>query len=65
LCAGAYIHAFTDSQDIRRIGGRLYLTPLVGIYFVGCTLSICGYPFLAGFYSKDLILEGAFYIILA
>jgi len=57
LCAGGYIHSFNESQDIRLIGGGALVYPVTSGYFVGCSFSICGFPFLAGFYSKDLILE--------
>jgi len=61
LCAGFYIHSSLDSQDIRFIGKLVHSYPLVNVYFVGCSLSLCGFPFLAGFYSKDLILERYFF----
>lgn len=57
LCAGVYIHSFNDTQDIRGLGINIFSYPVAGIYFIGCSLSICGFPFLAGFYSKDLVLE--------
>jgi NADH-ubiquinone oxidoreductase chain 5 len=57
MCAGAVIHNMKDSQDIRNIGRLVFQIP----YTVGCirvaNLALCGMPFLAGFYSKDLILE--------
>jgi len=61
LCAGFYIHRRIDCQDIRflrKISGSF---PLVNTLFVGCSLSLCGFPFLSGFYSKDLILENCFF----
>lgn len=57
LCAGVYIHSFGDIQDIRFLGGVGKILPVTRIYFIGCSLSLCGFPFLAGFYSKDLIIE--------
>jgi len=57
LCAGVYIHAIGDIQDIRSISGVGKITPVTRVFFLGCSLSLCGFPFLAGFYSKDLILE--------
>nr|YP_009918061.1 NADH dehydrogenase subunit 5 [Ephemerella sp. Yunnan-2018]QLP88963.1 NADH dehydrogenase subunit 5 [Ephemerella sp. Yunnan-2018] len=57
MCAGAVIHNMKDSQDIRNMGSLVSQMP----YTVGCmsvaNLALCGMPFLAGFYSKDLILE--------
>jgi len=61
LCAGVYIHSFRDTQDVRGLGMNIFRYPVTGSFFVGCSLSICGFPFLAGFYSKDLILEGFFF----
>nr|YP_002213619.1 NADH dehydrogenase subunit 5 [Bilobella aurantiaca]ABS88970.1 NADH dehydrogenase subunit 5 [Bilobella aurantiaca] len=62
LCAGAFIHLLSDTQDIRGLAGVLKSSPLSMLYFVGSSLSICGFPFLAGFYSKDLILEEHFFL---
>lgn len=57
MCAGAVIHNIKNSQDIRDMG---YLTIYIP-FTVSClnvaNLALCGLPFLAGFYSKDLILE--------
>lgn len=60
LCAGCFIHGMGDVQDIRYLGGVHEGSPLRSFYFVGCSLSLCGFPFLSGFYSKDLILETFF-----
>lgn len=60
LCAGAYIHRYGDIQDIRFLGGVGKIFPLTSFLFIGCSLSLCGFPFLSGFYSKDLILESYF-----
>lgn len=60
LCAGAYIHNYGDIQDIRMLGGVGKGLPVTRALFVGCSLSLCGFPFLSGFYSKDLILESFF-----
>lgn len=57
LCAGILIHRFNDNQDIRNIGRVVKFIPLVGGFFNFSNLALCGFPFLAGFYSKDLILE--------
>lgn len=61
LCAGYFIHSGLNCQDIRLVGKRYLSFPVTSIYFVGCSLSLCGFPFLAGFYSKDLILERYFF----
>lgn len=57
MCAGAIIHNFLNSQDIRFIGGLILQMPITCIFFNISNLALCGFPFLAGFYSKDLILE--------
>jgi NADH-ubiquinone oxidoreductase chain 5 len=58
LCAGVFIHAMGDVQDIRNAGGGLLIScPVTSLYFIGCSMALCGFPFLSGFYSKDLILE--------
>nr|YP_010954869.1 NADH dehydrogenase subunit 5 [Serrognathus castanicolor]WMW30254.1 NADH dehydrogenase subunit 5 [Serrognathus castanicolor] len=57
MCAGAMIHGLGNCQDIRFMGGLVKLMPLTCVFFIICNLSLCGLPFLAGFYSKDLILE--------
>nr|YP_010586076.1 NADH dehydrogenase subunit 5 [Brachycentrus kozlovi]UZZ43812.1 NADH dehydrogenase subunit 5 [Brachycentrus kozlovi] len=60
LCAGVMIHSFKDNQDIRVMMGSLKFSPLVSSFFNISNLALCGIPFLAGFYSKDLILESMF-----
>nr|YP_010585920.1 NADH dehydrogenase subunit 5 [Lepidostoma longipilosum]UZZ43643.1 NADH dehydrogenase subunit 5 [Lepidostoma longipilosum] len=57
LCAGVLIHSFCDTQDIRVMGSVSKYMPIVGGFFNFSNLALCGVPFLAGFYSKDLILE--------
>lgn len=57
LCAGVFIHSIGDTQDIRLVGGLIISCPVTTFYFIGCSMALCGFPFLSGFYSKDLILE--------
>jgi NADH-ubiquinone oxidoreductase chain 5 len=57
ICAGAIIHGIKNSQDIRDIGALLKFMPFTTSCFNVANLALCGIPFLAGFYSKDLILE--------
>nr|QFQ51710.1 NADH dehydrogenase subunit 5 [Psorodonotus venosus] len=57
MCAGSLIHNMKDSQDIRFMGSICGQMPLTAICFNISNLALCGMPFLAGFYSKDLILE--------
>ena len=60
LGSGAIIHSLNNEQDIRRMGGLINFMPLVFISMLIGFLSLMGFPFLSGFYSKDLILEVAF-----
>ena len=60
ICAGAVIHNIKDYQDIRVIGSLVLQIPLTTFCINLANLALCGRPFLAGFYSKDLILEIAF-----
>nr|QQK55179.1 NADH dehydrogenase subunit 5 [Letepsammia formosissima] len=60
LSAGSVIHALSDEQDIRKMGGLVKLIPLTYILVVIGSLSLMGFPYLTGFYSKDLILELAY-----
>jgi len=57
LCAGAIIHNSSNWQDIRTIGMVFSQRPLTTRCLNVANLSLCGAPFLSGFYSKDLILE--------
>nr|YP_010191939.1 NADH dehydrogenase subunit 5 [Tanypus punctipennis]QZM06608.1 NADH dehydrogenase subunit 5 [Tanypus punctipennis] len=57
MCAGAIIHNMKNSQDIRVMGGLMSQMPLTTVCLNVANLALCGMPFLAGFYSKDLILE--------
>nr|WRV01080.1 NADH dehydrogenase subunit 5 [Palaemon australis] len=60
MCAGSIIHSVGDSQDIRTMGSLVQFMPMSVMCINLANLSLCGIPFLAGFYSKDLILEVAF-----
>lgn len=57
MCAGCIIHNLGNCQDIRYIGGLVSQIPLTCCFFNISNFSLCGLPFLSGFYSKDLILE--------
>nr|YP_009653363.1 NADH dehydrogenase subunit 5 [Gasterophilus haemorrhoidalis]YP_009653376.1 NADH dehydrogenase subunit 5 [Gasterophilus inermis]QCG71495.1 NADH dehydrogenase subunit 5 [Gasterophilus haemorrhoidalis]QCG71509.1 NADH dehydrogenase subunit 5 [Gasterophilus inermis] len=57
MCAGAIIHNMNNNQDIRSMGGLGLMMPMTSSCFNVANLTLCGMPFLAGFYSKDLILE--------
>nr|ASS30683.1 NADH dehydrogenase subunit 5 [Lomis hirta] len=60
MCAGVIIHNVKEYQDIRCMGSLSKLMPLTSMCMNLSNLALCGTPFLAGFYSKDLILEVAF-----
>nr|YP_010616656.1 NADH dehydrogenase subunit 5 [Euthalia franciae]WAW79843.1 NADH dehydrogenase subunit 5 [Euthalia franciae] len=57
MCAGSIIHMMNDNQDIRMMGGISLYIPLTSLCMNISNLALCGIPFLAGFYSKDMILE--------
>lgn len=57
ICAGYIIHCSQNCQDIRFIGSLINFIPVTFTYFIICNFSLCGLPFLSGFYSKDLIVE--------
>ncbi|MFL1460732.1 NADH-quinone oxidoreductase subunit L [Roseococcus sp. DSY-14] len=59
LGAGSVIHAMSDEQDIRRMGGIWKKIPVTyAVMWIG-SLALAGIPIFAGYYSKDAILEGA------
>nr|URX54312.1 NADH dehydrogenase subunit 5 [Neotermes sp. 7 AB-2022a] len=57
MCAGVIIHTVKDSQDIRFMGNLSFQMPFTSVCLGVSSFALCGMPFLAGFYSKDLILE--------
>jgi NADH-quinone oxidoreductase subunit L len=60
LGAGSVIHAMSDEQDMRRMGGIWRRLPITyAVMWIG-SLALAGIPIFAGYYSKDLILEAAF-----
>jgi NADH-quinone oxidoreductase subunit L len=61
LGAGSVIHAFNDEQDIRRMGGIWKKIPYTWCLMLIGTLALTGFPFLSGFYSKDAIIEFAYF----
>nr|ACA49828.1 NADH dehydrogenase subunit 5 [Phrynus sp. 1 SEM-2008] len=57
MCVGGMIHGSAGNQDVRMFGGMMFSSPMVGVGLSVSSMALMGYPFLAGFYSKDLILE--------
>jgi NADH-ubiquinone oxidoreductase chain 5 len=60
LSAGAIIHSMNNEQDLRKFGSLSYLIPFSYCMILIGTLALTGFPFLSGFYSKDVILAIAY-----
>lgn len=56
LSAGSVIHALNNEQDIRKMGGLHNFLPFTSLAFLIGGLGLIGFPFLSGFYSKELLL---------
>ena len=57
LAAGRLIHLHSHTQDLRYIGNSSLTSPFISSILIVANTALCGAPFIAGFYSKDLILE--------
>ena len=60
LGSGSVIHAVSDEQDIRKMGGLYKLIPFTWMVMLIGTLGLTGAPLMSGYYSKDGIIEAAF-----
>lgn len=59
ICAGAFINEHLHTQDLRWMGNLLFQIPTARACITLANLALCGFPFIAGFYSKDLIIEAS------
>jgi len=57
ICAGVIIHSIINTQDIRLFGNLKEVIPYTMMCFFIANMALCGFPFISGFYSKDLIIE--------
>jgi NADH-ubiquinone oxidoreductase chain 5 len=60
LSAGSVIHSLSNEQDMRKMGGLAKMLPFAYASIVIGSLALIGFPFLTGYYSKDIILELAY-----
>jgi len=59
ICAGSYINSHLHAQDLRWIGNLTIQIPIASSCIRVANIALCGFPFIAGFYSKDIIIESA------
>jgi NADH:ubiquinone oxidoreductase subunit 5 (subunit L)/multisubunit Na+/H+ antiporter MnhA subunit len=59
MCCGILIHNSDNRQDFRNVVNFSKLLPVLSRIVVVCLLCLCGFPFSSGFFSKDIILDGA------
>nr|ARH55121.1 NADH dehydrogenase subunit 5 [Orthocis pygmaeus] len=57
MSSGMLIHSFMNFQDVRFMGSLINKMPLTCSFMNISNLSLCGLPFLSGFYSKDFVVE--------
>ena len=60
LCAGSVIHAMSDEQDMRRMGGIWRRIPITYVTMWLGSLALAGIPYFSGYWSKDAILESTY-----
>lgn len=59
ICAGNLINSHGHSQDLRWMGNLSETIPITSSCMLVANAALCGFPFIAGFYSKDMIIESA------
>ncbi len=59
LGAGSVIHALSGEQDLRKMGGLRTAAPITFLMMLAGTLALTGFPYTAGYFSKDTIIEVA------
>nr|ALQ78861.1 NADH dehydrogenase subunit 5 [Glycera cf. tridactyla FS20] len=57
VCAGSLIHLHHHNQDLRSMGNTSNQLPITMACLLAANMALCGLPFMAGFYSKDMIIE--------
>nr|DBA43462.1 TPA_asm: ND5 [Bombus sylvicola] len=57
MCIGSLIHYMNGIQNFRFYSGMFFLYPMKGLLMMFSLMMLCGFPFLVGYYSKDLIVE--------
>lgn len=57
ICVGSFIHFHSHSQDLRWMGNITSQIPFIVSCLIVSNLALCGFPFLAGFYSKDMVID--------
>ena len=62
ICAGSIIHFHNHGQDLRKVSYLAPQLPVTSSSILIANMSLCGLPFLSGFYSKDLILETSIFL---
>lgn len=61
ICAGNIIRVHSHAQDLRWIGNALISIPITSTCIITANIALCGFPFISGFYSKDIIIEIAIF----